>query len=90
VVYVLPVVGPQWLRSHDCPGDYGSGDHPQRYGRIHFFAHAQTLNQLFVVQGEVPAEWYRLRDNQYTDLEEVEIDIVRLDVAQYDPVKQLL
>jgi hypothetical protein len=45
---------------------------------------------VFVVEGGVPAEWYRLRNNQYVDLEALEVGAVRLDVARYDPVKQLL
>ena len=49
-----------------------------------------TDDGLFVVEGEVPADWYRLRKNQYVDLEAVEVGNVRLDVARYDPVKQLL
>ena len=49
-----------------------------------------TDDGLFVVEGEVPADWYRLRNNQYVDLEAVEVGNVRLDVARYDPVKQLL
>ena len=44
----------------------------------------------FVVEGGVPADWYRLRNNQYVDLEAIEVGNVRLDVARYDPVKQLL
>ena len=49
-----------------------------------------TDDGLFVVEGEVPADWYRLRNNQYVDLEKVEVGNVRLDVARHDPVKQLL
>jgi SAM-dependent methyltransferase len=49
-----------------------------------------TKDGVFVVEGEVPAEWYRLRNNQYVDLEGLEVGVVRLDVARYDPVKQLL
>jgi SAM-dependent methyltransferase len=49
-----------------------------------------TDDGLFVVEGEVPADWYRLRNNQYVDLEAIEVGNVRLDVARYDPVKQLL
>jgi len=44
----------------------------------------------FVVEGAVPADWYRLRNNQYVDLEAVEVGSVRLDVARYDPVTQTL
>jgi hypothetical protein len=49
-----------------------------------------TDDGLFVVEGGVPADWYRLRNNQYVDLEAIEVEKVRLDVARYDPVKQLL
>jgi hypothetical protein len=49
-----------------------------------------TEDGVFVVEGEVPTDWYRLRNNQYVDLEAVEVGHVRLDVARYDPVKQLL
>jgi hypothetical protein len=49
-----------------------------------------TDDGIFVVEGEVPADWYRLRNNQYVDLEGIEVGNVRLDVARYDPVNQLL
>jgi len=49
-----------------------------------------TDDGLFVVEGMVPADLYRLRNNQYVDLEAVAVDNVRLDVAQHDPVNQLL
>jgi hypothetical protein len=49
-----------------------------------------TDDGLFVVEGQVPYDWYRLRNNQYVDLEKVEVGNVRLDVARHDPVKQLL
>jgi len=49
-----------------------------------------TDDGLFVVEGEVLSDWHLLRNNQYVNLEAVEIDHVRLDVARYDPVKQLL
>lgn len=45
---------------------------------------------VFVVEGGVPAEFYRLRNNQYVDAEAIEIDNVRLDIARFDPVTQLL
>jgi SAM-dependent methyltransferase len=32
---------------------------------------------LFVVEGEVPADWYRLRNNLYVDLEAIEVGNVR-------------
>lgn len=49
-----------------------------------------TDDGFFVVEAEVPAEWYRLRNHQYVDLEAIEVGSVRLDVARFDPVKQLL
>jgi hypothetical protein len=49
-----------------------------------------TDDGVFVIEGEVPSNWYGLRNNQYVDLETVEVGRVRLDVARYDPVKQLL
>jgi cyclopropane fatty-acyl-phospholipid synthase-like methyltransferase len=49
-----------------------------------------TEDGLFVVEGGVPAEFYHLRNNQYVDAEAIGIDNVRLDVARFDPVKQLL
>jgi SAM-dependent methyltransferase len=45
---------------------------------------------LFVVEGMVPADFYRLRNNQYVDAEAIGVDYVRLDVARHDPVKQIL
>lgn len=45
---------------------------------------------LFVVEGAVPADLYRLRNDQYVDLEALGVEEVRLDVARHDPVKQLL
>ncbi|GAP06447.1 methylase related with ubiquinone/menaquinone biosynthesis [Anaerolinea thermolimosa] len=45
---------------------------------------------VFVLEGGVPAEFYRLRNYQYVDAEAVEVDGVRLDVARFDPVTQLL
>jgi ABC-type transport system substrate-binding protein len=44
----------------------------------------------FVVEGGTPAEFYRLRNNQYVDAEAIQMDRVRLDVARFDPVQQLL
>jgi SAM-dependent methyltransferase len=49
-----------------------------------------TEEGVFVVEGGVPAEFCRLRKNQYIDLEGLDIDNVRLDVARYDPITQLL
>ncbi|MBX0331222.1 class I SAM-dependent methyltransferase [Oscillochloris sp. ZM17-4] len=45
---------------------------------------------LFVVEGGVPAEFYNLRNNQYVDAEAITGDSLRLDVARFDPVTQLL
>jgi SAM-dependent methyltransferase len=45
---------------------------------------------VFVIEGLVPTEFCRLRNNQYVDLEEIQVDGVRLDLARYDPVTQLL
>jgi hypothetical protein len=44
----------------------------------------------FVVEGAVPADIYRLRNNHYVDLETIGVGNIRLDVARHDPVKQLL
>ena len=49
-----------------------------------------TDDGLFVIEGQVPSELYRLRNYQYVDLEGIEVGKVRLDVARHDPVKQLL
>ena len=49
-----------------------------------------TDDGAFVVEGAVPADIYRLRNNQYVDLEAIEVGQIRLDVARHDPVKQLL
>ena len=49
-----------------------------------------TEDGVFVIEGGVPTEFCRLRNNQYVDLEALAVDNVRLDVAQYDPVSQLL
>jgi hypothetical protein len=38
----------------------------------------------------VPAEFCNLRNNQYIDLEGLDVDNVRFDVARYNPVTQLL
>jgi hypothetical protein len=45
---------------------------------------------VFVVEAGVPAEFYNMRNNQYVDAEAIGIDNVRLDIARFDPVKQLL
>ena len=49
-----------------------------------------TQDGLFVVEGGLPAEFYHLRNHQYVDAESIGIDHIRLDVARFDPVKQLL
>jgi len=49
-----------------------------------------TEDGVFVVEGGVPTEFCRSRNNQYVNLEALAVDNVRLDVARYDPVTQLL
>jgi hypothetical protein len=49
-----------------------------------------TEDGVFVIEGGVPTEFCCLRNNQYVDLEALAVDNVRLDVARYDPVTQLL
>lgn len=49
-----------------------------------------TEEGVFILECGVPAEFYRLRNYQYVDAESVEVDQVRLDVARFDPVTQLL
>ena len=49
-----------------------------------------TEEGVFVLEGGVPSEFYRLRNYQYVDAESIEVDRVRLDVARFDPVTQLL
>ena len=49
-----------------------------------------TEDGCFVVEGIVPNSYYRLREGQYADAEDVEVDSVKLDVGRYDPVTQLL
>ncbi len=49
-----------------------------------------TDDGLFVVEGGVPAEFYRLRNNQYVDAEAIYTDKVTLDIARFDPLTQRL
>ena len=49
-----------------------------------------TDDGLFVVEAGVPNDFYRLRNNQHVDAEAIGVDEVRLDVAQHDPVAQML
>jgi len=49
-----------------------------------------TEDGVFVLEGGMPGEFYRLRNRQYVDAEAIEVDQVRLDVARYDPVTQTL
>ena len=44
----------------------------------------------FVVEAHSPAFLHRLRDDQYVDAEAIGVDKVLLDVARYDPARQLL
>ena len=47
-------------------------------------------NGVFVVEGNLPTEFCQLRNNQYVDLEDIEVSEIGLDVARYDPVTQIL
>ncbi|MDP6451709.1 MAG: class I SAM-dependent methyltransferase [SAR202 cluster bacterium] len=49
-----------------------------------------TDDGVFVIEGSVPSRFYRLQNDQYVEAEAIGVDEVRLDVAQHDPVKQLL
>lgn len=49
-----------------------------------------TADGVFVVEGDLPGEWHRLRNHQYVDVEEIRTDAVSLDMARYDPVTQRL
>jgi SAM-dependent methyltransferase len=49
-----------------------------------------TDDGAFVIEAFDPGYLHRLRDGQYVDAEAIEVDRVRLDVAQHDPVRQLL
>ena len=49
-----------------------------------------TDDGLFVVEAGVPNDFYRLRNNQHVDAEAIAVDEVRLDLAQHDPVAQML
>ena len=44
----------------------------------------------FVVEAAVPADLYRLRNDQYVDAEAIGVGDVRLDVGRHDPVNQIL
>lgn len=49
-----------------------------------------TEKGVFVIEGGVPTEFCRLRNNQYVDLEGIAVDRVHLDLARYNPLTQLL
>jgi SAM-dependent methyltransferase len=49
-----------------------------------------TEGGMFVIEGGLPTEFCQLRKNQYVDLENLTVENVRLDIARYDPVTQLL
>jgi SAM-dependent methyltransferase len=49
-----------------------------------------SADGLFVIEGGTPAGLYRLRNYQYVDAEAIETDHLKLDVARYDPLSQLL
>jgi len=44
----------------------------------------------FVVEAFVPAFLYRLRDDQYVNAENIQLDEIRLDVLCHDPATQML
>jgi SAM-dependent methyltransferase len=44
----------------------------------------------FVVEAFVPTFLYQLRNNQYVDVETVEVDEVRLDLLRHDPATQMI
>jgi SAM-dependent methyltransferase len=45
---------------------------------------------LFVVEAFVPAYLHRLRDNQYVDAEQIDVEQVTFDAGRHDPVAQRL
>ncbi|MDP9233472.1 MAG: class I SAM-dependent methyltransferase, partial [Actinomycetota bacterium] len=47
-----------------------------------------TADGSFLVEAAVPADLYRLRDNQYVDAEAIGLSEVWLDVGRHDPVSQ--
>jgi hypothetical protein len=49
-----------------------------------------TDDGVFVIEAGSPDFLYQLRDHQYVDAEQIEVDEVRLDVARHDPVTQVL
>jgi len=49
-----------------------------------------TGKGVFVVEGGIPTEFCQLRNNQYVDLEHLEVNKVHLDIARFDPVTQIL
>lgn len=49
-----------------------------------------TPGGVFVVEGLTPARFYGLANNQYVEVETIQTDHVRLDIAQFDPSNQTL
>ena len=49
-----------------------------------------TEDGVFVTEAYVPAFLYRLRNDQYVDVESVDVDEVRLDVLRHDGATQML
>lgn len=49
-----------------------------------------TSDGVFVVEAYVPAFLYQQRNNQYVEVETIEIDAVRLDVLRHDPATQMI
>ena len=44
----------------------------------------------FVVEAYVPADFYRLRNDQYVDAEAIEVNEVRLDLLRHDAATQMI
>jgi SAM-dependent methyltransferase len=49
-----------------------------------------TADGAFVIEAFVPSFLYRLRNDQYVDAEQVNVDSVILDIGRHDPVHQTL
>ncbi|MPQ97493.1 methyltransferase domain-containing protein [Modestobacter sp. I12A-02628] len=62
-------------------------------GQVRCFENAAahlTEDGVFLVEAQVPAFLYRLREDQYVDAEAVGLSSVTLDVGRFDPATQLL
>lgn len=49
-----------------------------------------TETGVFVIEGGIPTEFCHLRNNQYVELEKLEVNKVHLDIARFNPVTQIL